>query len=71
MAVEIEFIIVKVNKPVEENCAACGMLILDREYTRDWPTRIVYHNRWCRQLHIDSTRKAIEHVAHAGKTSSG
>lgn len=58
----IDFICVKVNQPVEENCAACGLLILDRHYTRDWPTRIVYHNPWCRDIHIESSRKAIDYV---------
>lgn len=65
MAIDIEFVIVHLNKPVDENCAACGLLITNNEYTRDWPTKIVYHNRWCRSVHIESAIKALERPKNA------
>lgn len=55
----IECIYVNLHLPVNEVCIACLQDIAGKSYLRDLKTRIVYHNKWCFDAHVESSEKRI------------
>lgn len=57
----MRYILVNQNKPPPEPypCTFCTTN-LGNSYVRDLDTRLVYHNPWCLETHIDQSLVCIE-----------
>lgn len=60
----MKYIVVTHSKPPPDPvyCGFCGEA-LGKIYTRDLQTRIVYHNVFCMEVHLNESQNCIEMAA--------